>query len=32
MHKGKMHTHAIYKMDTNKNNTFSVFDFFVFGV
>lgn len=22
-----MHTHAIYKMDTNKNNTFSVFVF-----
>lgn len=22
-----MHTHAIYKMDTNKNNTFSVFIF-----
>lgn len=27
MHKGKMHTHAIYKMDTKKNNTFSVFVF-----
>lgn len=27
MHKGKMHTHAIYKMDTNKNNTSSVFVF-----
>lgn len=24
-----MHTHAIYKMDTNKNNTFSVFFLFL---